>query len=434
MVLGLPLVGSQLAQVLVGTTDVLMMGWYDLRDLAALVLSTNMFFFVFLFGLGFSGAVMPLVAAAHEAGDERQVRRVTRMGLWLSIGAALAFFPMFWFSEGVLIALGQEPDLAARASEYLRIAGFGMFPALGVALMRAYLSALERTSVQFWIILGGTVVNVTLNYILIFGRFGAPELGLVGAALATLIAQSLTFVVVTIYALRVNPEAELFARIWRPDWEALVQVGRMGLQIALTTVAEVGLFNFSAIMMGWVGATALAAHGIALQIATITFMVHVGLAQAATVRAGRAMGRGDSIGLRDGALSVWALGQVFAFVAVAVFLGLPDLLIGAFVDPDDPLRGDILAVGRMLLAMAALFQIADSAQVVGISILRGMQDTRRPLFIAVFSYWGVGAPVSYALGIALGGGAMGIWTGLVLGLVVASVGMVLRFRTLMRSA
>ncbi len=430
LALGLPLVGSQLAQVAITTADTLMMGWYDVRDLAALVLSANLFLFLLLLASGFAWAVMPMVASAHEAGDETQVRRVTRMGNWLSVLAALVFLPIFWYSGPILRLLGQDPEISELAQTYLRIAGIGMLPALTVNVLRSYLSALERTQVLFWIYTAGAVINIALNWVLIFGNLGAPELGLRGAAIASTAVHFLSFFALAAYAVYLFPSHGLFARFWRPDWLALGQVFRMGWQIAVTTVAEVGLFNFTALIMGWIGTIQLAAHGIALQIATITFMVQLGLSQAATVRAGRAMGRGDRQGLLDGALAVWALGLGFAVLAMVAFLTMPDLLIGSFVDPDDPLRGEILAIGGALLVMAALFQFVDAAQVIGISILRGLHDTRVPLMIAVISYWGIGAPASYLLGVTFGVGAVGVWVGLVLGLSFAAVGLAIRFRLL----
>jgi MATE family multidrug resistance protein len=184
--------------------------------------------------------------------------------------------------------------------------------------------------------------------------------------------------------------------------------------------------------MGWIGAVQLAAHGIALQVSTVAFMVQLGLSNAATVRAGRSLGRQDHEGLRDGALTVWGLGFLFALVTVVIYLTLPEVLMGAFVDPADPLRPQIIAIGVSLLAMAALFQIADSAQVMGISVLRGMQDTRTPMLMAAFAYWGIGAPAMWLFGLGLGGGAVGVWVGLVAGLSASAIMVALRFRHLLR--
>lgn len=432
LALGLPLIGSQLAQVAVQTTDTLMIGWYDVGALAALVLGTSIYILAFIFISGFAFAVTPLVASAAEQGDDVRVRRVTRMGLWVSLGAGTISLPLFIWSAPVLVALGQESETAAMAQDYLRIAGFGILPGLVVMVLKSYLSALEKTRMQFWVTVGAAVANVGVNYLLIFGHFGFPELGIRGAAIASLTVNLISALWLALYALRIFPQHGLFHRLWRPDVEALREVAGMGWQIGLTTLAEVGLFNFSSIVMGWIGTLQLAAHGIALQIGVVAFMLQLGLANAATVRAGRAFGRGDGRALIDGAVAVWIVGFCMAGVSLFVFLTFPDVLIGLFVDPDDPLRGEIIRVGTVLLAMAALFQFVDSAQVLGISILRGMRDTRVPLIAAGVSYWLVGAPTTYVFGVLLGWEGRGVWLGLVLGLACAAVFLQLRFWRLVR--
>jgi len=219
----------------------------------------------------------------------------------------------------------------------------------------------------------------------------------------------------------------MFSRLWRPDWEALARVFRLGWPIGLTNLAEVGLFAASSVMMGWLGTLQLAAHGIALQVTSVIFMVHVGLSNVATVRAGQAQGRGDGRGLRDGALVVLAVSGGVAVCTVGLFLGLPELFIGLFLDPADPARDAVIAIGRTLLAAAALFQVVDAAQVLSLGLLRGVQDTRVPMVIAGLSYWAVGVPASYVLGFGLGLGGPGIWLGLALGLALAGVFMLWRF-------
>ncbi len=202
LVLGLPLIGSHLAQYAVQVVDTIMLGWYGVQELAAVVLAGTFFFTLFIVGSGFSWAVMPLVAAASEAGDDTRVRRVTRMGIWTSVGAAALMLPLLWFSAPVLRAMGQAPDLAGMAQDYLRIAGWGMFPALIVMVLKSYLSALERTRVVLWTTLAAAGLNGVLNYALIFGHWGAPELGVRGAAIASLSLQLLSVVVLAVYALR----------------------------------------------------------------------------------------------------------------------------------------------------------------------------------------------------------------------------------------
>lgn len=429
LALGLPLAGSSLAQMALHVTDTVIVGWYGVTELAAVVLGASGFFIVFILGAGFAQAVMPMVAAALGQGDEVQVRRVTRMGLWLSIAFGLAVAPLFLWSEAIFLALGQQPDVAALAGQYLQIAGLGMVPALLVRVMTSYLAALERSQVVLWGTLAAVVLNACLNWMLVFGNWGAPELGVRGSAIATVFAQVLTFALLAGYATWAGASRryQLFQRFWRPDLAALGQVFRMGWPIGLTSVAEGGLFQASVLMMGMIGKVELAAHGIALQCASITFMVHVGLSSAATVRTGRAVGQGDTRGLRDGAAVAIALSAVFSLMTVALFLLLPGPILRLFLDPADPHLGQIVAFGTVLLAMAALFQVADAMQVMALGLLRGVQDTRVPLVMAVVSYWVIGIPASWALAFPLGFGGPGLWMGLVIGLTVAAVLLMLRF-------
>ncbi|WP_296761674.1 MATE family efflux transporter [Sediminimonas sp.] len=426
--LGLPLVGSHLAQFAVQLTDAVMLGWYGVEALAAEVLGGMLFFVLFIMGSGFAFAVMPMVAEAVAADEQARVRRVTRMGMWLSVLFGLASLPLFIWSGALFVALGQAPRIAALAADYLHIAGPAILPALVVMVLKSYLAALERTQMVLWVTLGAVAVNIVINYALIFGNWGAPEMGVRGAAVASAAVHSVSLVLLAVYAARATREHTLFQRLWRPDGEAFALVFRLGWPIGITNLAEMGLFAASSVMMGWLGAQALAAHGIALQVASVTFMVHLGLSNAATVRAGRALGRRDAAGLRRGAEVVLALSGAVGLATVAVFLLVPEWLMGLFLSPDDPQRDAVVSIGVGLLAAAALFQLADAAQVIALGLLRGVQDTRVPMVIAALAYWAVGIPVSYVLGFGLGWGGVGVWLGLAAGLALAGVFMLLRFR------
>ena len=427
LALGLPLVGSHIAQILISVTDTVMMGWYDVTSLAALSVSGPLFFIIFILGSGFALAVTPMVAAAISGGDERQTRRVTRMGLWLSIGFGALVTPFFFFVEPLFLALGQEPDVAAEAGRYMPWMGLGMIPALLVQTMKSYLSALELTRAILLAVIGAAGLNIAANYALIFGNLGAPELGIVGAGIASFLSQIFSLAALLIYALRKQPEHELLKNFHRPDPEALVQVVRVGLPIGLTLLAETGLFAASSVMMGWLGKIPLAAHGIALQIASVTFMIPLGLSQAITVRVGAAWGRKDRTELRAASLAGLALGLLAALITIAAFLLIPETLVGLFIDPDEPQRPQILATGVALVMVAALFQLVDFGQVLGLGMLRGVQDTKLPMVFAVFAYWCVGLPVAYVLGFWAGWGGVGVWLGLSTGLAVACATMHYRF-------
>jgi MATE family multidrug resistance protein len=425
--LGFPLVGGHVAQFAIGMTDSVMLGWYGAAALAAVTLAGSYFFVFFLMGAGFAIAVMPLVAAAAGAGEERQIRRATRMGLWLSLLYGVAAMPVLLYSEQILLALGQTPEVAGPASTYLRLAGWGLFPALLVMVLKSYLAALERTQIVLWITILAAVVNGLVNYALIFGNWGAPEMGIQGAAIASIVTQAVSLLAVALYALWVLPEHEILKNFHRPDWEMFTRVFKLGMPIGLTNLSEVSLFAASAMMMGWLGTIPLAAHGVAITLAGLTFMVHLGLSNAATIRAGNAYGRGDRIHMAMGAKVVIVMSLVMALIGVVAFLLLPDQLISLFLDADEPNKPAILAVGAGLLAMAALFQLADGMQVIALGLLRGVQDTNWPMVIAALSDGAVGVPGSYLFGFHFGWGGVGIWSGLVLGLSFAGVFLMLRF-------
>ncbi|MEM6305234.1 MAG: MATE family efflux transporter [Pseudomonadota bacterium] len=421
LVLGLPLIGGHLAQVAIGVTDTAMLGWYSVDALAAVTLGSTYFFSLFVLGSGFAMAVMPLVAAYEAEGDDTSIRRATRVGLWLSLAFALLVLPLLLRAEPILLLLGQEPAVAADAARYLQWAGLGIIPAVIVMVLKSYLAALERTQVVFWITAASAVANGLANYALIFGNWGAPELGLVGAALASVITQIVSLIGVLAYILIFVPQHQLFVRFWRGDWPMLAKVFRLGIPIGLTMSSENGLFAASALMMGTLGAVPLAAHGIAVQLAAITFMWHLGLSNAATIRAGNAYGRRDLGHLARGATVAMALSLFFAAVTIAIFLAVPELLISLIIREDEPARDQIVRIGVVLVAMAALFQLVDGAQAIGLGVLRGVQDTQVPMVIAALSYWVLGIPVSYVLGLQLGWGGVGVWAGLVIGLGAAAV-------------
>ncbi|WP_282059746.1 MATE family efflux transporter [Roseobacter litoralis] len=425
--LGLPLVGGHLAQIAIGVTDTVMLGWYSVEALAAVTLGSTYFFVLFIFGSGFAWAVMPMVASYAAKDDEIGLRRSTRMGLWLSFGFGLLAMPLMIWSEPILRLIGQGEGVARDAGAYLEIAAYGIVPALLVMVIKSYLAALERTQVVLWVTILAAVINAIANYALIFGNWGAPELGIRGAAVASIITQTVSLIGVVIYARVSLPEHALFQRLWKADWQMLLQVFLLGWPIGLTALAEVGLFAGSAVMMGWLGTVPLAAHGIALQLASITFMVHLGLSNVATIRAGNAHGRNDPVQMGRGGKMVTFMSLGFAAITIIIFLAAPEMLLSLFMQEDDPQRAGIMAIGVGLLAMAALFQLVDGAQVIALGLLRGVQDTKIPMIYAAVSYWGVGIPCSYLFGFVLGMEGIGVWLGLVVGLSVAAILLSQRF-------
>ena len=427
-VLGLPIVGSNLAMMLIGVTDIVMVGWHSVEELAALILATTLFFNIFILGSGVAFAVMPMVSSAAAVEDDTTVRRSTRMALWLSVIYGICALPIFYMSETIFLGLGQQPELARDAADYMWILAPAIIPSLWANVMRSYLSAMEFTKVIMLITCGVAILNVGFNYVLIFGNYGFPELGIRGAAIASLLVNILMAIITSIYAVYILPQHALFARFYRPDWGAMIKVFKLGAPIGLSILAETGLFSAASVMMGWIGVTALAAHGIALQLTSLTFMAHLGLSSAVTIRMGNAAGRKD----RSAMIEVTKAGAVisicWSLLTIILFVGFGTQLISLFLDADEAARGAIIAYGIVLLWIAALFQLVDGGQVLAIGLLRGVQDTAIPMVITVIGYWGVGVPIAYFLGFYTPLAGSGIWLGLVAGLSFAAVGLSVRFR------
>ena len=427
--LGLPLVGGHLARMAIGISDTVMVGWYGVDALAALVLANSFLFILMMLGAGYGIGMLGLLAAAHTRGDTTEMRRATRMALWLSSIHAVLIMPGFWFAKPIMLALGQEEIVGQLSQDYLRIAGWGAGLTLWGMVLNAYLASMERTQVVLWITLAGMPMNILLNWVLIFGNLGAPELGVRGAAIASVFTQAVTLTAVICYALwlpQTRPIA-LFQRFWRPDWPAFRAIFWLGLPVGLTLVAEIGMFVGSNIMMGWFGTRALAAHGIALQLASITFMFQLGMSNAATIRTGQARGLGDAVMMRDAAKTVIWISAVFGALTSLLFIVAPQPLVALYLDPTDPKAPAILTLAVSLMFWAALFQLADALQVQGLGLLRGVQDTRVPALLAGISYWVVGLPAGYVLAFKAGMGPSGLWMGLLVGLCVAAVLMLGRF-------
>jgi len=431
LALASPLILTNVAQALIHATDVVLLGWAGPRTLAAATLGINLYFAFLIFGMGLVTASAPMIA--RELGARRHsvrdVRRTVRQAMWAAAAISVPVWAVLWNSRILLILLGQDPALAADAQTFVRALMWGMLPFLLYLVLRSFLSALERPMWSLGVGLACVVVNAVLNYGLIFGRFGLPELGILGAGIGSAIANLLMFaglaLVVTLD--RRFRRYRLFGRFWRPDPERFGEVWRLGLPIAITLGLEITIFNAAVFLMGLIGTESLAAHAIAIQIASLTFMVPLGLGQAVTVRVGLAYGRRDRAGV---AVAGWtALGLAVAFMGTMalVMIAAPGLLVSAFLDPADPANGPVIRLAVSFLVVAALFQIFDGAQAVGAGMLRGLHDTRVPMLYAGFGYWVVGLGTGVGLGFGLGWDGVGIWTGLATGLGVVAVLMIVRW-------
>ena len=434
--LGIPLIGAQLAQLGIHTTDVVILGRLGAAHLAAIVLSAQFFFTVFILGSGFANAVMPMVAQAYGRGDAVSVRRAVRMGMWVALAYSALMIPLFYNVEAILLYAGQKPDVAALAGSYLKIAQWGMAPGLLFMTLRGLVSAHGRAGIVLYVTIVILTVNAVFAYALVLGHFGLPALGMEGAAIVSLCVNLLSFVLLTAY-IQSRPEMrryELFVRFWKPDWGALREVVHLGLPIGLTMLAEVGLFTGASLLMGNIGTLQLAAHGIALQLASIAFMIPLGLAQAGTVRVGVAHGRGDRLGVVRAALAVLVIAAVIAVSGGILFALVPTTLASIFLDKAGADSAAVLAIAGPFVVIAGIFQLVDGLQAIAAGLLRGLKDTRIPMVLALISYWPIGFFCAWFFAFPAGFGGIGVWFGFLSGLAAAAVLLNWRFYKLVRAA
>jgi MATE family multidrug resistance protein len=424
-----PLVIAQLAQNALTTTDVIMLGWLGPDFLAAGTLATTFLMPFLVGGVGIVGAVAPLAAQARGARDIKAVRRIARQGLWAAILLATLMVPVLWQIRPIFAFLGQDPDATLMAEQFIHIAVWMLFPALAIIALRSLLSAFDSTRIILLITVSGVLFTAAVNYVLIFGHFGFPRLELRGSAIATVLTNVLMFGLMLAYVLRHRRFKRFYVlmRFWKPDWPRFREIFRIGTPIGLTVLAEVGLFTAAALLMGRIGTDEIAAHAIALQCASMAFMVPLGLGIAATVRVGHAYGRSDPEGIRKAGWTAFALGVGFMAVASILFLTMGPVIVTWFLDPRVAENANALTLAAAFLAVAGVFQLVDGAQVVAAHALRGLSDTKIPMLLAILGYWGIGLPVSCILGFVVGWHGVGIWIGLASGLAFVAVVLVTRF-------
>ncbi|MEM7043195.1 MAG: MATE family efflux transporter [Pseudomonadota bacterium] len=431
-----PIVLTNVGGIVIQTTDVVMIGWLGPSELAASALAASVRFVAFLFLVGMITAIAPMIAQVRgqKPYAVRDVRRTVRQGFWVGLSVGLLVCFLLWRMDMILAFLRQSQELIDLALPYARAAMFGFLPAIGFVVLRNFIAALERPRSAMIISIIGIAFNALADYALIFGKFGLPPLGLVGAGIATSLTEFFLFFSLLVVIL-LNPRFRryhLFGRFWRPDWERYTEIWRLGLPIGGALIMEIGLFAGAGFLMGWIGTTELAAHQIALQCAAVTFMVPLGFSQAATVRVGLAAGRRDPAGVYRAGITALGLGIFFMAIMCAIMLAFPEPIISLFLDESMEASRNVLTLGVTFLTFAAFFQVFDAGQVIGMGILRGLKDTRMPMIYAAIAYWLVGLSSSYALAFYAGLGGEGIWTGLLFALIMAAALMITRFIRLQR--
>ncbi len=427
-----PLIIAQLARSALFTTDVIVLGRLGAEYVAAGALANALFVCVQLFGIGVVGAVAPMTAQALGARDRRTVRRTVRSGIWLAIVLTIVLFPLAWNIGPIYRWMGQDPELIELAEIFIHAAIWLLPPAFVFVALQSFLNAHGDTQAVLLITVAGVVVNLGANYALVFGHWGFPALGIMGSGLATSIVNfaMLGFAIAYIQLNRRFRRYHIWHNFFRFDWERFVELIKIGLPIGFMLLAEVALFTTASLLQGWLGKDELAAHSVALTIASLAFMVPLGLSQATTVRVGIALGEKnkDGIGKAGGAALAMTVGFM-SFTAI-LFFAFPHQIVGLFLNSGMAENQAPLMLAASFLIVAGLFQLFDGTQVTMAAALRGMSDTNMPLIIALVGYWLVGFPVAWWLGMHTPLRGTGVWFGLMAGL--GAVAIVLTIRWMMR--
>jgi MATE family multidrug resistance protein len=429
-----PIALTQLGQVAMMTSDLILIGHLGDRAIAGAALGQTVMFVAFMLGLGIVSAVAPLAAQAFGAREPRMVRRALRVGLWVAVLLGIPLMALQHMGETLLLALGQEHDIARLAGLYLVGLGWSLLPSWWFIALRGFMSAVNRPEPALWITLVAIPMNTLLAYALIYGAFGLPRLELLGAGTATTLVNIGMCVAGFWIAYKQRPfkKYHVLGRFWRFDGALMRELISVGAPISGAFLLEYGLFASAAILMGWIGTTALAAHQIALQVAAILFMVPFGISMAATVRVGHAVGRADAPASRRAGFAAIGLGATFmagmAFVIIALRHVIPLAFLGAETGNSD----GTVALAATLLTVGSTFFVVDGIQTIAAGALRGLNDTRMPMIFAAISFWVVGFSTSYGLAFPARLEAVGIWIGFTVGLGLYALLLVLRFNALTR--
>lgn len=431
LALAAPVAFTQLAQILLGFTDTVMVGRLGPEALAAIALGNTMFFALIVFGIGAMNGVSPMVSQAYGAGDIEGIGRSVRQGFWLGLFISIPIMLFLQFGAGpFLLAIGQEPETVKVAASYMFAMSWGVIPFLWYIAERSFAEGISRPLPALLTAIAGIGLNIGANYVLIFGKFGFPALGVVGSGIASATIYWLMFFVLgtIIHFSRSTKQYDPFRNIRKPDPLYLKEMARIGWPIGVSFFLEASLFMATALMMGILGTEDLAAHYVAIQCAATTFMIPLGVGLATAVRVGQARGRGDIEGVATAGLTGMLVASCFMLVTATAFWTLPRPIISIFLDLSDPSNIPVVELGIVLLGVAAIFQIFDGLQVTAGGALRGLKDTTIPMVIGLVSYWGFGMTTGVVLGFVLGMGAVGLWWGLVTGLGVASIFLIARFK------
>ncbi|NER78028.1 MAG: MATE family efflux transporter [Leptolyngbya sp. SIO1D8] len=432
--LALPLSSAQVAQAMTGFVDTVMMGWLGQESLAAGGLAVMVFLSLLMTGVGVLTSVSSLVAEAYGARQPRRVGQITCQGLWIAVLMTIPGIPITAHLDGLMTLLGQDPTVIALTDSYLDVVRWALLPGLGFAVFRGMLTSLSQARPIMLVVITANLLNIVGNYLFAFGKFGFPALGLAGLALASVLAHSTMCLLLLGYILwhrrGIFKAYGLFQRLHCLDLVVLRSLLKVGLPIGLATILENGLFTVMTLMMGALGTHVLAAHQLAIQTVVVVFMLPLAMSYAATTRVGQWYGQRNWTGVKRAAIVSVSSAIAVMFIAAVVFVTFPEPIIGLYLDINDPNNKDVLQFGVLLLTVAGFGQVVDGVQRTANGVLQGLQDTRIPLLLSTVAFWGVGLFSGYWLGFYTPLGGIGVWIGVYLGLMVAAIGYIWRFRVL----
>lgn len=427
--LAVPVMLSMLGQVMTGVADSIMVGWTGAIPLAASSLANVFFTIPLFFGVGVSYAITPLVAEADGSGDRSRINEVLKNGTFINVTTGLLLVGLIFAIEPLLHLLNQPTEVVTLAIPYLSIVAVSILPTMVFQTYRQFAEGLHDTRMAMIIVVGSNLLNVLLNYLLIFGKAGFPALGLNGAGWATLISRivmGLSMFLYVYYAPKFRSYRNGFS-LSGYSKKLINQMLHIGIPAGSQFIFEAGAFGFSAIMMGWFGTTALAAHQIALNLATISYMTTSGLASAATIRVGHFLGKKNKrqLSLAAYTLIIMALGLMVAWALL--------FIIGRYFLPTLYISDEaVITMTGTLLIIGGFFQLSDGMQVVCAGALRGLQDVKIPSLLIFIAYWIIALPLGYYLAFSLDLGPEGIWYGLLIGLTLVAGALFVRLRNLMQ--
>ncbi|MCC8977920.1 MATE family efflux transporter [Bradyrhizobium acaciae] len=430
--LATPIALTQLAQIAMMATDLAWIGHIGTDALAAAALAGMILSVGLTFAGGVISAVGPLAAQARGAANTALVRSSLRMGLWIAVVLWAPMIVLAVQGEQIVLALGQEPAIARLAQQYLFGLTWGILPALWFLAIRSFMAAVDRPAPALWITLAAIPTNALLAYLLITGKFGLPRLDLFGAGLATSLVNSGTFLAGIWFVTYCRPfrDYQVLRYLWRFDWPLMRELLVVGTPISLAIFMESGLFSATALLMGVISTTAVAAHQIAFQVAAAQFMIPFCIGMAVSLRIGHALGRNDLSGIRQAGFAAMLLGVLIAAVATVAVVGTRFTIAELFVDQSASNADATIKLTAALILVGASFFVTDALQSIAAGGLRGLRDTRVPLLFAGVAYWLIGLSVSYVLGLKTGLGAIGIWIGLSIGKAIYAALLVIRLRLL----